>query len=607
MLLLENAYADNDTIALHKDTSPSESVEASSYSGLTSMVPMILIFVVFYFFLIRPQEKRRREKVDLISTIKKGEEVVTNSGLFGVVTKTNETSDTVELEIAENVHVKILKSSIADITSRNKKVEITKSKKLKDRLDLKGGAHLLLDVDFEAYLNEAMETLSDQLRKNLREEKIGYKNLTVRNQTVLFELRNMEKLKVLKKIIGKIDHEIIIEVNNENIKLTYNDSKLKELRKQVIAQSIEIIRMRIDSTGTKEPNLQRQGDNHILLQVAGEENPQQLKTLLGKTAKLTFHLVDDSVDIQNSPHAHLPLGSILVKGETEDKKEYYLAIKKKALLSGNQLTHAQATFHQNSQAVVAFSFNNIGSKLFAEITKNNLGKRLAIILDDKLLSAPVINEQILGGSGIISGNFTIESANELALLLRAGSLPTPLKIIEERTIGPNLGADSIEAGIKAGVIGFITVVIFMIWSYGILGIFANLALTLTLVYILALLSILQATLTLPGIAGIILTIGMAVDANVLIYERIREEITKGTSNLHAIKVGFSSAFATILDSNITTLIVAFLLYIFGSGAIKGFAVTLTIGIISSMFSALIITKLLIDIWVKYRQPKALGL
>jgi preprotein translocase subunit SecD len=474
-------------------------------------------------------------------------------------------------------------------------------------LDLRGGAHLLLDVDFDSYLNDVMDSLADHLRKYLREDKIGYKNLVVKNKAVQFELRNLEDYKQVKKILGKVDREITVENDNTNIKLSYSDSKLAELRYQVIAQSIEIIRMRVDSTGTTEPNIQRQGDKHILLQVPGEENPQQLKNILGKTAKLTFHLVDETANIQQALNGHLPFGSILVKGENENKQEYYVVVKKKAIVSGDQLTTAQASFNQNSQPAVAFSFNNLGSKLFAEITKNNSGKRLAIVLDNKLLSAPVINEPILGGSGIILGNFTVESANELALLLRAGSLPAPLKIIEERTVGPNLGADSIEAGKKAGMIGFVSVVIFMIWSYGILGIFANIALSLALLYILALLSLFQATLTLPGIAGIILTIGMAVDANVLIYERIREELKKGASNLYAIRMGFESAFATILDSNVTTLIAAFLLFIFGAGGIKGFAVTLTIGIISSMFSAIIITKLLIDTWIKYQKPKNLGL
>ncbi|HJD56242.1 MAG TPA: protein translocase subunit SecD [Rickettsia endosymbiont of Pyrocoelia pectoralis] len=473
-------------------------------------------------------------------------------------------------------------------------------------LDLRGGAHLLLDVDFDSYLNDSMENLADTLRKNFREDKIGYKNMSVRQASVQLELRSPEELKQIRKIIYKIDPEINIDEKENKINLTYSESRLSDLLNKVVDQSIEIVRMRVDSTGTKEPILQKQGDRHILLQVPGEENPSYLKSILGKTAKLTFHLVDENANVEEAVKGRVPVGSMLVKGESS-RGEYYMVVKKKAVLGGDQLTNAAASFDQNSQAVVAFSFNNLGSKLFGEITKNNIGKHLAIVLDNKLLSAPTINSPIMGGSGIISGDFNVESANELALLLRAGSLPAPLKIIEERSIGPNLGADSIESGKKAGLIGFIAVCIFMIWSYGTLGLFANIALSLALLYILALLSLFQATLTLPGIAGIILTMGMAVDANVLIYERIKEELNKGTSNLYAIRTGFESAFATILDSNLTTLIVAFLLYIFGVGAIKGFAVALTIGIISSMFSAIIITKLLIDIWVKYFKPKKLGL
>ncbi|MGI4752519.1 MAG: protein translocase subunit SecD [Janthinobacterium lividum] len=470
-------------------------------------------------------------------------------------------------------------------------------------LDLRGGAHLLLDVDFDTYLNDAMENLADTLRKSFREDKIGYKNLLVKQNNIQLELRSQEELKSLKKIISKIDPEINVEANDNRIKLSYSESRLSELLNKVVDQSIEIVRMRVDSTGTKEPILQKQGDRHILLQVPGEEDPTYLKNILGKTAKLTFHLVDENANVEEAVKGHVPMGSILVQGD----RMGYLVVKKKAILGGDSLTTAAASFDQNSQAVVSFSFNSLGSKLFGEVTKNNVGKHLAIVLDNKLLSAPTINQPIMGGSGIISGDFTVESANELALLLRAGSLPAPLKIIEERSIGPNLGADSIESGKKAGIIGFAAVCIFMVWSYGLLGLFANIALSLAMLYVLALLSLFQATLTLPGIAGIILTMGMAVDANVLIYERIKEELNKGTSNLYAIKTGFESAFATILDSNLTTLIVAFLLYIFGVGAIKGFAVALTIGIISSMFSAIIITKLLIDIWVKYFKPKKLGL
>ncbi len=474
-------------------------------------------------------------------------------------------------------------------------------------LDLRGGAHLLLDVDFDSYLSGTIETITDNLRKSLREEKIGYKNLAAKKNIVQLELRNLEDLNKVKKIIKKIDNGINIENHNHLLRLSYTEGRLNELRSKVIAQSIEIVRMRVDSNGTKEPMINKQGDKYILLQVPGEEEPAQLRNILGQTAKLTFHLVDESANIQDAVNGRIPNDCILLKGENENSGAYYVVVKKKALINGEQLTNAQASFNQNSQPVVHFSFDNLGGKIFAEITKNNKGKRLAIVLDNKLLSAAVINEPILGGSGVISGNFTVESATELALLLRAGALPTPLKVIEERSIGPNLGADSISSGIKAGIIGLISVVIFMVWSYGILGIFANIALILALLYIMALLSIFQATLTLPGIAGIILTIGMAVDANVLIYERIKEELRKGASNLHSIKLGFDSAFGTILDSNITTLIAALFLYIFGAGAIKGFAVTLTIGILSSMFASVIITKLLIDIWTKYYRPKNLGL
>jgi preprotein translocase subunit SecD len=471
-------------------------------------------------------------------------------------------------------------------------------------LDLRGGSHLLLDVDFESYLNDLMESLSDTIRKSFRQDKVGYKSLKFDKNSIQFELRDEADFTSIKKIIHKVDSAIIIDRNKAQIKLHYDEHQLSMLRHKLIEQSIEVVRMRVDSTGTKEPIIQMQGDKHILLQVPGEEDPSALKKILGKTAKLTFHLVDEAANVEEAIKGHLPSGTILIKS---DGDKGYVVAKKKIIVGGDQLVSAQASFDNNSQPVVAFSFNNLGGKLFAEVTKNNRGKRLAIILDNRLLSDPVINDPILGGSGIITGNFTVESANELALLLRAGALPTPLNIIEERTIGPNLGTDSIESGKKAGIIGFIAVVVFMVLSYGILGIFANIALVVALIYILALLSLFQATLTLPGIAGIILTMGMAVDANVLIYERIKEELAKGSSNMYAIKLGFETAFATIIDSNVTTLVAALLLYIFGVGAIKGFAVTLTIGIIASMFASIIITKLQVDVWMKYFKPKSLGL
>jgi preprotein translocase subunit SecD len=474
-------------------------------------------------------------------------------------------------------------------------------------LDLRGGSHLLLDVDFDTFIASQLETLTDALRKELRNEKVGYQNLDSNNKSISFILRVASDVDIARKTVRKLERGLIFEHKSNLITLSFSEEKLQELKQKVLDQSIEIIRMRVDPTGTTEPTLGRQGDRHILLQVPGDEDPTRLKSVLGKTAKLTFHLVDENANIEEAAKGHLPPGSMFIKGDDARRGEYGIVVKKKVALSGDLLTDAQATFNQQSQPAVLFSLNSMGGKIFADITRNNTGKRFAIVLDHKLLSDPVINEPIMGGSSIISGNFTVESANELALLLRAGALPAPLHVIEERSIGPNLGADSIEAGKKAGIIGFISVVIFMVWSYGMLGIFANIALTLALLYIFAMLSIFHATLTLPGIAGIILTIGMAVDANVLIYERIGEEIRKGASNLYAVRQGFDAAFATITDSNITTLIVSFLLYMFGVGAVKGFAVTLSIGIVASMFSATVVTKLLVDSWIKYYKPMKIGL
>jgi preprotein translocase subunit SecD len=457
-------------------------------------------------------------------------------------------------------------------------------------LDLRGGSHLLLDVDFKHYVQEQYEMLSDNLRSEFREHKVGYRNLRSYIDHVSLELRDPADLELLKKTIRKFDSGILVDSKNDKVTIKFRDDTLSEMHVNVISQSIEIVRMRVDSTGTKEPIIQRQGEGQILLQVPGAENPEMLRNMLGKTAKLTFHSVNDEVNLQEAVKGNIPQDCLLSYTEHGDGRTYPIVIKKKAVLTGDMLTNARATFNQQTtQPAVAFELNSLGGKLFAELTKASIGKRIAIVLDGKVISAANVHEPITGGSGIISGSMTVESSDELALLLRAGALPTPLKIVEERTIGPNLGADSIESGVRAGIVGFMAVVIFMVWSYGILGCFAIAALCLALLYILAMLSIFQATLTLPGIAGIILTIGMAVDANILIYERIREEIHKGASNLFAIKQGFESAFGTILDANITTLVVAVLLYIFGAGVIKGFAVTLTIGIISSMFTAVTVT------------------
>lgn len=464
-------------------------------------------------------------------------------------------------------------------------------------LDLKGGSHLLLSVDFDDYIKDVTLSAAESVKKHLRDEKIGYKNFHTKPNQISFLVRDEGQKAQLKKLIYKADPYLSYEMNDNLVTISYSEYALNQLQDKVIEQSIEIVRMRVDSTGTKEPTIQRHGSLNILLQVPGEDNPSELKRILGTTAKLSFHKVEKNMINDESSTRDLSKKLLpMIEGDGS------LLVNSKPIITGENLINAQIQF-QNGVPVVQFSLNQIGAKKFAEFTQKNRGERLAIILDGKILSAPSINEPINSGEGVISGHFSVDSATELALMLKAGALPAPLKIVEERVIGPNLGADSIESGKLAAYIGFILVVSFMILTYGMLGVFASVSLVMGLIYIFALLTMLQATLTLPGIAGIILTIGMAVDANVLIYERIREEISKGKSNLYSVKIGFESAFRTILDSNITTLIAAFLLYHFGVGAIKGFAVTLTIGIIASMYSAVVITRIMIDLWLKYLKPK----
>ncbi len=502
--------------------------------------------------------------------------------------------------------------TIPNVLVNNSNSILIPSKKIKLGLDLQGGLQLLLKVDLDSYRENNINSITDNIKQHFKKKKIGYRNLTCTNDTINFVIKESNNINAVKKIISNIDKNLQVTINNNNIFISYSNHSIKQQNEKIINQALGIIRMRIDNTGTKEPIIQRQGESYISLQLAGVTNTEQIKSILGKTAQLTFHLLNENIDVNNTQKGYIPYNSkILPLIANEDIKNQnspkFLIVYKKVMLRGDHLNNAQASFNKDSQPIVSFSFNNLGAKKFAEITTNNQGKRLAIVLDNQIISTPVINEPITSGDGIISGNFTTESATNLALLLKSGALPAPITIVEERTIGPTLGIDSIESGKLAGYIGFISVCIFMILYYGILGVFASVTLIISIVYIIALLSILQVTVTLPGIAGIILTIGMAVDANVLIYERIREELLQGNSKAYSIKIGFQSAINTITDSNITTLIAAFFLYLFGVGTIKGFAVTLTIGIISSMYTAIVITKLLINIWLKYVRTSNLGL
>jgi len=381
------------------------------------------------------------------------------------------------------------------------------------------------------------------------------------------------------------------------------------VRNNAVAQSIEIIRNRIDELGTTEPNIQRQGEDRVLVQVPGEGDSQRVKDLIGRTARMAFHLLHETWTPGQPVPERAPRRSFIapsyekIPGSNDQPVRQYL-VSSRENVSGEHLVDAQPTLYEN-RPVVSFRFDAAGARDFAETTRENTGRFLAILLDDEVISAPVIDEPILAGSGIIRGQFSIREVNDLALLLRAGALPAELTFLEERTVGPSLGADSIEAGKVAAVIGMVLVVGFMIISYGMFGAMAVVALGFNLALILAVLSGIQATLTLPGIAGIVLTVGMAVDANVLIFERIREEIANNRSPISAVDAGYSRAMTTIIDSNLTTGIAALLLFALGSGPIKGFAVTLGFGILASMFTAIMVTRLMIVTWLRRARPKSI--
>jgi preprotein translocase subunit SecD len=449
-----------------------------------------------------------------------------------------------------------------------------------------------------------MSFMQQLVKTELKDKKISYTNLKKNADGISFTLRDAKQVSATKKALKAMGDGMEIKVEDLSFNLTLSDSGMRQFQDKLIEQSINIIRRRIDETGTKEPSIQRQGEDYILLQVPGLENPQQLKDLLGRTAKLTFHLVVDVINQEDVSKYVIPAGMMIVEGDSEaDKATPYFLLKKKVMLAGDRLLEASATITLENKAIVRISFDSVGAKLFGQLTSDNIGRYLAIVLDEKVISYARINDAITGGSCQISGNFSIKHANELALLLRAGALPAPISIVEERSVGPSLGADSIVLGKKAFLVSFALIACFMVAFYGIYGCFATVALLANIIFIVAILASLQASLTMPGIAGMILTMGMAVDANVLIFERIREELHKNISLPKAIALGFEHAFKTILDSNITTILVAIILYYFGMGAVKGFALTLMIGIASSMFSAITLTRLMIYQLLKFNKVR----
>lgn len=485
-------------------------------------------------------------------------------------------------------------------------------------LDLQGGSHLLLQIDRPSLVDDRLNALEDDVRGRLRDAGLGYTGLSARDRAIEFRLRNPgeadEAKAALRELLqpiaggafapGNVVELTLAEPRPGSIVLSLTEEGIDYRVRTAVRQSIEVVGRRVNELGTTEPVIQRQGDDRILVQVPGLDDPARLKEILGKTAKLTFQMVDQSMPVQEAIDRRPPPGTSVMMS-SDDPSVPYL-IEDRVIVSGESLVDAQATFDQRTnEPVVSFRFDTRGASRFGRATQQNVGRLFAIVLDDKVISAPQIREPILGGSGQISGSFTPQSANDLAVLLRAGALPADLTIVEERTVGPGLGQDSIEAGKMAAIVGIVLVVAFMVAAYGRLGWIANLALAANLVLIVAILSALGATLTLPGIAGIVLTMGMAVDANVLIYERIREERRAGRSVVTAIDAGFKRALATILDSNITTLIAAVVLFYLGSGPVRGFAVTLAIGIVTTVFTAFTLTRWLVAYWLRKGRPKEL--
>jgi preprotein translocase subunit SecD len=483
-------------------------------------------------------------------------------------------------------------------------------------LDLQGGSHILLEVDANAVKKDKLDQVRDDVRRALRDARIGYTGLSVRSDSVEVRISKdtdvqnaLTKLRELAQPLGGLlgsSGQRSLEVSDAGsgvIRITVPHAAVTERIRQAVEQSIQIVERRVNELGTVEPLIQRQGTDRILVQVPGLQDPTRLKELLGKTAKLDFRMVDLSVPPDQALQGRVPPDSEVLMSSTAPKIPY--VIKKQVLVSGADLTDAQPGFDQRSgEPIVSFRFNTSGSRKFAQATTENVGQPFAIVLDNEVISAPVIREPITAGSGQISGSFTVQQANDLSILLRAGALPAPLTIIEERTVGPGLGQDSIEKGELAAYVGSILVIVFMLLTYRLFGVFANIAVAINVAMIFGVLSFLNATLTLPGIAGIVLTVGIAVDSNVLIYERIREELRGGRTAISAIDAGFKRALPTILDSNITTFIAAAVLFYIGTGPVRGFAVTLGIGIITTVFTAFLLTRLIVAGWVRWKRPQS---
>ena len=471
-------------------------------------------------------------------------------------------------------------------------------------LDLQGGSYLLLEIDNSPVIEQKLQNLTIAIKNYFKEKKIKIKNLKISNQTLFFSVDDEFKEIIIDEFKNENSninpyyprfksHQLDIKEEENTFKLNFSKQGLVELKTSSQDQALEIVRRRIDEIGTNEPNILKRGNDRILVELPGLDDPMRIKSLLGKTANLTFRFVT------NTGQDSFGVEKLQFEDGSPD-----VFVSKRIIMSGENLLDAQPRMDtETNETVVNFTLDRVGAKRFGKATATGIGKQLAIVLDGKIISAPVIRDTIASGSGQISGGFTFQSATDLALLLRSGALPAPLDIIEERTVGPDLGQDSINAGIIALIIGFILVILFILFKYRIFGLITNFTLIINLFFLVGILTIFEATLTLPGIAGIILTVGMAVDANVLIFERIKEELKNEKNNLIAFDSGYTKSKTAILDANITTLIAAVILFFMGSGPIKGFSLTLGIGIFTTLFSVYFIARLLTVLYVSKNKKK----
>ncbi|MBV9995319.1 MAG: protein translocase subunit SecD [Caulobacteraceae bacterium] len=479
-------------------------------------------------------------------------------------------------------------------------------------LDLQGGSSLLLAVDTEALRKERLGDLQEEVRTVLREGQIGFSELSIAGGAVGFRITDASQVDAAASALSKVGgvlkgggRDVVVNrTPDQRFQIAFVPQAAQEDARNAVAQSIEIIRRRIDALGTKEPDIRQQGADRITIEAPGESDPQKLRDVIGKTAKLTFQMMDETVGADDIANNRIPPDDMLVQSADGSSTPAYV-LKKRVVVSGEMLTHAQQAYDQNGLPDINFRFNGQGASRFATVTSENIGKRFAIVLDNRVISAPVIQSAIVGGSGEITGNFTVESATQLSLLLNSGALPAPLKVIEQGTVGAELGADAVRAGEISLAIGAALILAFIILAYGLFGIFAAIALVVNLLMMFGALSMSQATLTLPGIAGLILTMAVAVDANVLIYERMRDEANAGRAPMAAADAGYRRAMTSIFDANVTTMISALIMFSFGAGPVKGFAWTLSIGVVTSVFTAIMVTQLLIGWWFRAAKPKAL--